>query len=45
MPDTTLIKAGSLEESTIPIMAELFFKSRRSYVQPVEGAQQIEMMP
>lgn len=45
MPGTTLIKAGTLRETNIPIAAELYTTRRRRYVNAVDGAQQADQMP
>lgn len=45
MPGTTLIKAGVLSNTDIPIAAELFTTGRRDYVSAVTGAQQADQMP
>ncbi|KIX93353.1 uncharacterized protein Z520_10996 [Fonsecaea multimorphosa CBS 102226] len=45
MAGLTLIKAGSLEQTNISIVAELFVTRRRDYISPVPGAQQLDQMP
>jgi hypothetical protein len=44
MPGTTLIKTGSLLDTDIDIMAELFVSRRRGYVSVVKGAKQADEM-
>jgi hypothetical protein len=44
MPGTTLIKTGSLIDTDIKIMAELFVSRRRGYVGAVESAKQATEM-
>jgi hypothetical protein len=44
MPGITQIKAGSLQETNIPIAGEIFVTRRREYVSPVAGAIQASEM-
>lgn len=44
MPGITQIKTGSLQETNIPIAAEIFVTRRREYVSPVAGAIQASEM-